>query len=1760
METLSRSRRGHKAHITVLRGKLTGILSRNDASEMKTLRESLTKAIEKIEALNEQVYLMVSDEESLVEEITQAGEYSFDVRTDIHKLNEAITAALPAVPNIHSKFGGVKLPKLNIKKFDGDFTMWSSFWDIFNASVHKRTDLEGIEKFTYLKGLLEGDALKLVEGFQLESHYYDEAVKLLKNTFGRKDEIKMSFVTKLLELENPDTSPEALQEFRSNFECQIRSLSALNLTLEEMYTILLYSKLPASIGETIKRKAEDDWLQFETFKKHLEAEINNLRTFKGRGDTLSEHASKAASTVSTLMVQDKKSQKTPTNCSLCNETHFWAKCPKYNDRDSKLVRLKELGLCYVCAQKGHTSGKCKKRHCGNGCSYHHNWCLCPKVNSKNKGDSKNKGSTETSKPDKGKKSENVQVTALTVGSNTNNQSKEVKYKSVLPTATIMLKGVSKKMVKARGLLDPCAEKTFVCNSLLDKVKYKVKGTIKLKLHGYCSSIPEKTYDTVTLFIPYRNNLISLDAIVVDRLPDYNKRFAMKTTLSELRRERVKLADKEFNLPLEEQSPIELLVGVDNVYNILHPGFKRIGKLVLLPSIFGYVLTGSYKETSPRDEVNVVSILKLATTPVDDYLDNPSIIANTKTSPSDMESLWTMDHLGICDTEINNQDKEVLKNFENTVSYSATDKQYIVSLPWKTNHPVLPSNFGLALNRLKALCSKFEKDNEFKDHYVNVLKEQENKGFIERVDDKYCTHSHYLAHHGVKRDSRTTPIRIVFDCSAKKDKMSPSLNDCLWTGPTLTSDLLKVLLEFRLNKYACASDIEKAFLMVQLREEDRNYTRFLWLENPEDPDSKLIIYRFRVVLFGARSSPFLLNATIRKHLSLSDNETQGIKRGLYVDNLVHTEQTEDGLIQFFHEASKIFAEAHLFLKEWISNSPQLQTLVTHMGVAGEVGNTNKILGMGWDLREDVMHLMGKLSSPTNITKREILRCISQLFDPLGYVLPVTIRSRIFLQDIWRTHVEWDDILPAEFVDLWEDLYSDLRDCFDIRFPRQLHFEAEDLSLHLFSDASNKAYGCVAYVVSPNSSSIVSAKARVAPLKNLTVPRLELTAALLSARLAKFVIDTYSQLHFRQIYLWIDSRVTLSWIHSNKPLQVYVRNRVDEIHSLVPSAEFRYVGTKENPSDMLSRGVTTKVMKSSSLWWEGPQWLRDKNLWPLRVEDMSNMSEDSEFEEVRITVAQVKDDFDGLMNWDRFSSFRKFVLTMAWVLRFGANARKPASLRKLQGISIVEMENATSHVLRLLQREVFAEEYESLVKGNKKRLPLIDQLNLYLDKGLIRCKGRLEKADLAEESKFPLLLPKGHPVTLIIIREGHQAVAHMGMNATVAEVRRNYWIPQIRQGVRKVLRSCVTCRKVQGKAYRASAVPPLPDFRVECREPFSTTGIDYTGALTVRTDHKQTGKVYIILFTCPVSRAIHMELVNNLSCHSFLLAFRKFCNRRAFPSLILSDNATTFVAAAGFLRDIAESREVQEHLLDMKCSWQFIPARAPWFGAIWERLIGLVKTCLKKVLGQALVTLEELSCILIELEAIINDRPLGYDPGDLNQLEVLTPNHLLYGRKMRTFPKEVTLWEDLSSDPTVGIGDDVTKRFKVISRLCDHLWNRWKREYLSALRESHRNKTRDVVWPTLGEVVLIHDEGPRAKWRLGRIVRLYPGGDGVVRVAQVKTDAGQFNRPVVKLYPLEAGPTIEPEADRNVSVSAERPVRKTAIAAAQARKGLIKTGQL
>ena len=392
---------------------------------------------------------------------------------------------------------------------------------------------------------------------------------------------------------------------------------------------------------------------------------------------------------------------------------------------------------------------------------------------------------------------------------------------------------------------------------------------------------------------------------------------------------------------------------------------------------------------------------------------------------------------------------------------------------------------------------------------------------------------------MKKESNTTPIRVVYDCSAKVSSKSLSLNDCLYTGPSLVPDLAQVLLRFRCQKYVFILDIEKAFLMVQLHENDRDYTRFLWPKDPSDPESDFLIYRFRVVLFGATCSQFLLNATIRHHLNNLDEANEmidDIKRGLYIDNLQGTANQED-LLAYYWQVQKLFKKANLYLREWNTNSPRLEQQLHLDGViAGEKGPV-KILGLYWEPKSDSLSFNLRTEIQGRVTKRKCLSMVSQLFDPLGLLLPVTIKARIFLQNLWKAKLDWDQPLPEVMNTEWEGHTAELHKASKITVPRVLYLIQEG-DMHVFGDASNMAYGACVYIVN-GSGNLVIGKAKVAPIKAVTIPKLELTAVLLPARLSKFVKDAYDGvILFKNIHLLCDSQVALHWIQSKKILPAYV----------------------------------------------------------------------------------------------------------------------------------------------------------------------------------------------------------------------------------------------------------------------------------------------------------------------------------------------------------------------------------------------------------------------------------------------------------------------------------------------------------------------------------------------------------------------------------------------------------------------------------------------
>jgi len=547
------------------------------------------------------------------------------------------------------------------------------------------------------------------------------------------------------------------------------------------------------------------------------------------------------------------------------------------------------------------------------------------------------------------------------------------------------------------------------------------------------------------------------------------------------------------------------------------------------------------------------------------------------------------------------------------------------------------------------------------------------------------------------------------------------------------------------------------------------------------------------------------------------------------------------------------------------------------------------------------------------------------------------------------------------------------------------------------------------------------------------------------------------------------------------------------------------------------------------------------------------DDQALEQVYVHCAQTPPaSFVQIMVISKYSSLQKLLAVTAYVLRFIAIIQK--GIHNTGHLTPSELSKAKLKWLYTIQHEVFPEEIANLQSQSRSRLPLVRQLRLFLDDDqLLRCGGRIHNALLSELAKFPYLLPSKHHFTKLNILHTHTQQHHSGVDATLTMVRQQYWIPSGRQCIRSLLRTCVICKKTAGRPYQTPDPPPLVKCRVNAVHPFEVTEVDFTGALYVcSSDGEQ--KVYICLFTCAVSRAAHLEIVNDLTLQCFLQAFRRFTSRRSLPRLMISDNATTFLAAGEELQSLLSSAALMDNLAKKGVEWRFIPKRAPWFSGFWERMIGLTKSALKRVLGRTHATIESLQTLVTEVETILNNRPLTpHNSPDVDDFHPITPAHLLYGRPIITLPYYDVIPDEIY-ERSCGDDSEVRRRAKAQAAIISHFWSRWSKEYLNTLREFHRTTGNNVQTAKEGDVVQIHVDCPRVHWRLGVIEQLNKGADGLVRSAQLRTSTGRTNRPIAKLYPLEVMVTdtlpsrsdnlTKQRATRTTNEST-RPVRQAAV---------------
>ncbi|KAK7896104.1 hypothetical protein WMY93_021429 [Mugilogobius chulae] len=1026
-----------------------------------------------------------------------------------------------------------------------------------------------------------------------------------------------------------------------------------------------------------------------------------------------------------------------------------------------------------------------------------------------------------------------------------------------------------------------------------------------------------------------------------------------------------------------------------------------------------------------------------------------------------------------------------------------------------------------------------------------------KGYAVKVPDKDLSRDDgkvwYLPHHGVYHPKKHT-LRVVFDCGVSYQ--GTTLNEQLLQGPNLTSTLLGVITRFRQEEVALMADVEAMFHQVKVPDEDSDLLRFLWWKSG-DITQEMVEYKM-LRSFGLRKCA-------------EDNRDQFNKQAVdtvlhnfYVDDCLKSVSTEEKAVQLYHNLRAICQTGGFKLTKWISNNRMVLSAIPEEERAAEVKDIDldrdslpmeRALGVHWCIQSDSFQFRIMLSDKTP-TRRNILSLVSSVYDPLGILSPVTLQAKKILQELCRRKIGWDVIIPDDLAHEWFVWKNQLHQLENISVPRcfkPVGFgESVYNQLHHFADASEEGYGTVSYLVQKNSSnqvhcSFVLGKARVAPLKPMTVPRMELTAATMAARMDE-VLRSEIHLPLQTSAFWSDSTTVLKYIHNTTSrFRTFVANRVDVILKCSNPNQWRYINTSQNPADFASRGLKAENFIQTHVWLQGPAFLCEPiELWPENKQQLGDLTtEDPEIKNTLVCANAVEETGDVIQEFlQYFSSWFRLKKAVAWILKVRSTLlelcrkRKELHATKSQpevekemisfkkslfqtdtnNLTVNDLTAAEQEIIRYCQAKAFGKELVALKLGQGiKRNSSIFKLNPVLEQGILRVGGRLSRAALPEESKRPAILNKDHHVTKLIIREVHENLAHGGRNHVLSKLRTKYWIPSANTAIRHILSKCIVCRRKHGVAGQQQ-MADLPRDRVLPDDPpFTNTGVDYFGPFEVKRGRSMV-KRYGVIFTCLTVRAVHLEMASSLDTDSFIHALRRFIARRGQVKILRSDNGTNFIGAERELKKAIQEwnvSKIEDSLQQHGIQWMFNPPSGSHHGGVWERLIKSVKKILNTTVNLQTLDEEGLHTLLCEAEAIVNSRPITKASSDPNDLEMLTPNHLLLLKTKPSLPPGLFDRQDLYA----------RRRWKQIQYMSDIFWKRWTREYLPLLQERQKwaRPSRNFA---IGDIVLIVDDSsPRNSWVTGKVVQTTPDKSGFVRQVRVKTKTTTLDRPITKICLLQ-----------------------------------------
>lgn len=1051
--------------------------------------------------------------------------------------------------------------------------------------------------------------------------------------------------------------------------------------------------------------------------------------------------------------------------------------------------------------------------------------------------------------------------------------------------------------------------------------------------------------------------------------------------------------------------------------------------------------------------------------------------------------------------------------------------------------------NVAMRRFLYLEKRFKKDPEHHKQYVEFMREYEKLGHMMEAKEKPDGMTYYIPHHGITSSSS---FKVVFDCSCKTNK-GFSLNDVQLKGQKLQRDLYDIILRSRRFKYGISVDVRKMYRQIRIIPEHWDLQRIFWREKSTDPIKE---YYLVTVIYGQTSSPINAIMTMHEGANMMSKKypraVEFITQDFYMDDGFSGAETEPEAIHLARDLQTVFDTMAFSLDKWKSNSKELMNEMkgedTSMVI--EEQNQQSILGLKWNLKPDIFSYHKKdITVKEKWTRRTVLGKVASLYDPIGHLEPILLTAKSFVQLLWKKTSSWDEEIPDDLKEQWLNFWNRIESIEHVKIPRWVGSESgAKIELHGFSDASSKGSGVVIYVRTINTIGQIkvvqlTAKSKVAPIKMVSIPRLELVAATLLAKLMKHVRITMEWEHI-PYYLWTDSMITLNWI-SKEPceLKTFVSNRVLQIQEKTEVQNWRHVISKDNPADLVSRGLMPDKISQNELWWQGPSWLKQpQEQWPNSVGDSFDETEmRSEFvvnvvhiSNEPLTIRACDGKIIPIMEYS--NKLDKILLICCYVKRFIQNYFKKRdvvkSKRGRKKVRLIlppdsnEKADALKYLIKFQQKESYTKELSNEFDNSEliSLRPIID------DEGILRVGGRLKHAACAYEQKVPVIIPPKTRLSWLIMNDAHENTHHGHIQLMMQYIRERFWIPKLRHELRAFVNKCVTCKRYE-HPLGSQLMGDLPKEKLTPCKPFSYTGVDYAGPIELKEYLKttiRTKKAWIAIFVCLQTRAIYLDIVTDSTSAAFISCFRRFIGRKGKCVKLFSDNSTTFTGASKELLaayKVWNTLETHRKLYFYGTSWQFMTPAAPHQGGIYEAAVKSAKYHLRRTIGKKSGTYMQLIDLLIDIEAILNSRPIYALTDDPDDVQALTPGHFLYGEAPRV---------PMPIDPPELTNNSIVQLWKDTQQMKEHFWERWLKDYMPTLQKRGKWQ-KDNQDYKIGQIVIIKDENlAPAHWLLGRIVEIVPSKDNLVRSVKIKTKNSILSRPVQKIcvLPVETSEVEQP----------------------------------